>query len=169
MTRHHDLTGNRYGRLCAIERLPNNGKHTVWQWKCDCGATKAIESRGVLYGAVNSCGCLRREANETGLHRLQHGDAKNGQVTRLHNIWRGMKKRCRIGAVHHSGSYAERGITVCDAWSIDYAVFKKWALESGYRDDLSIDRIDNDRGYGPDNCRWATASEQARNRRNSRP
>lgn len=99
---------------------------------------------------------------------FKHGDAKVGQVTRLHSIWRGIKKRCNPSSKPYSNArYAGRGIELCDEWK-DYGVFKEWALSNGYSDELSIERLDNDGNYSPDNCIWADKKTQARNRRTTR-
>lgn len=103
--------------------------------------------------------------------QIAHGDARVGQVKRLHNIWRGMLKRCNPKNIysHRYKSYAGKGIKVCDEWN-NYILFKKWAIVNGWEDNnpnLTIDRIDCDDGYSPANCRFATPKEQQRNRKNN--
>lgn len=99
---------------------------------------------------------------------FKHGDAKQGHMVRLYNIWARMKCRCtnRTDELHRR-RYLDRGITVCEEWE-DYCTFKEWALANGYDDSLEIDRIDNNKGYSPENCRWATRSQQVLNRENTR-
>lgn len=87
--------------------------------------------------------------------------------TRLYRAWRNMRNRCRYDCADRAGDYKQRGITVCDEWVDSFENFREWALVSGYSDSLTIDRIDNDRGYSPDNCRWVDRTEQSRNRRNA--
>lgn len=155
MPRLKDLTGQRFGRLTVIKRdgTNKNGSAT-WLCKCDCGTEKVVCGRELVKGDTKSCGCSRHDPRKHGM-----------SGTRLHRIWSGMKNRCQNPNNHAYKDYGGRGIVVCKEWSDDFNRFKEWATDSGYREGLTIERIDFDKGYCPDNCTWITKSEQAQNRR----
>ena len=163
--RRKDITGMRFGRLVAIEpsHISKYGKW-VWKCKCDCGNECLALAATLLNGGTKSCGCLNREVLKT--CHLKHG----GSDTRLYKIWSGIKKRCLNERSLCYKWYGGRGISVCDEWLGDHGFenFRDWSMKNGYRDDLSIDRIDNDGNYCPDNCRWADRKTQANNKSTTR-
>lgn len=157
-----DLTGQRFGRLIVIERAGTNTSGAVsWRCKCDCGSESVVVGQSLRQGFTQSCGCFNRE--QSGKREYKHGMVG----TRLYKIWDGMVGRCHRKNHKHYPNYGGRGITVCDEWRSDFAAFMKWALSSGYQDNLTIDRRNNNKGYSPDNCGWVTFKSQQNNKRDN--
>lgn len=160
-----DLTGHRYGRLTVLRMAPRvKGRGVEWVCKCDCGKETVVKANSLRQGNTKSCGCLHREILIR--RNRKHGRAARGNKSRLYGIWSRMRQRCSDPGTEDYERYGGRGITVCEEWQ-DFQAFHDWACANGYRDDFSIERIDNDGDYEPDNCKWIPMERQARNKRNN--
>lgn len=156
-----DLLGARFGRLTVIgQDQTKSDAQAMWICKCDCGNTKVIRSRDLRNGTTRSCGCLQKE-----LARERASTLKGRHLEKLHGVWNTMKQRCNNPRSKDFKYYGARGVSVCELWREDYLAFREWALSNGYAEGLTIDRINVDGDYTPDNCRWITIQEQQKNRR----
>jgi len=168
MKSYEDYSGSRFGRWTVIEeaepKMYNGRRLRMWKCVCDCGTIRNVKEQSLKSGKSKSCGCYHSDImHEVGKVNTTHGQAD----TRLYRIYKHMIRRCTDENDLRYEIYGGRGITICSDWD-SFENFAKWAAESGYSDELSIDRIDVNGNYSPDNCRWATPHQQSVNRRTTK-
>lgn len=154
-----DITNKTFNRLTAIKfhHKDRRGK-SYWVFRCSCGNEVVARKSSVTFGEIKSCGCSKKTSHVT------HGLSKSD----LYSVFHAMKQRCFNKNCREYHNYGARGITICTAWLNDSESFFTWALNNGYKKGLTIDRIDNNGNYCPENCRWSTLDVQQRNKRSTR-
>lgn len=156
-----NLIGKQFGKLQVIKFVETKKYHSYWLCQCECGMQKIILGDNLKRGRTISCGCYKKQNVKT--LNTKH----NLTGTRIYNIWCNMKARCYKEKDISYKNYGGRGIKICNEWLNSFEEFYKWAMENGYNDNLSIDRIDVDGNYEPNNCKWSNMVEQCNNRRSS--
>lgn len=157
-----DYTGIKSGKLTVIgfdHKTPTN--HIYVKCHCECGNDVVVRASSILRQTTKSCGCYAKEKSK--IKATKHGMFG----TRLYNIWAGMKRRCYDPNVETYRFYGAKGINFCDEWK-SFDAFYEWSKKTGYNDSLTLDRIDSKGNYCPENCRWVSGLDQARNRKNNK-
>ena len=165
-----DLTGQRFHKLTALYptgKKSEHGSNAIWVCLCDCGKYTEANTGQLRCGTKKSCGCAKAE-HASSLNRT-HG----GRNDRLYLVWMDMRRRCRDTKDRNYKNYGGRGISVCSEWDAHYELFKEWALSNGYdetakKSKCTLDRINVDGNYCPENCRWVDVITQCNNKRNNR-
>lgn len=157
MTKLRDLTGKRFGRWTVISYFDKNkwGVHR-WLCRCDCGNERVLTGISLNAGQTTSCGCYKREVH------TKHGYLAKGVHSKLYSSWQCMKARCLNPNHKRYKRYGGRGISICETW-LNFSCFKDWALSNGYEEGLTIERVDVNGDYCPENCTWITNEAQQTN------
>lgn len=154
-----DLTGQNFGMLTTIKIHSKSRNGNLWECLCSCGNKSIVLTSNLLKGHTKSCGCI-------GVIKLiKMNTTHNLSNTKLYGVWGDIKSRCTNPKKDMYYIYGQRGIKMCEEWEKDFTNFYKWSMSNGYKDGLTIDRIDNDGNYEPKNCRWVSYVQQNRNRR----
>lgn len=157
-----EIAGRKFGYLTVIRPIGSRWGHSLWECKCDCGTVCERTANQLTQNDNVSCGCMTSLAQRNAQYK--HGDTG----TRLYRIWKAMKTRCNNPNISYFKYYGGKGVSVCKEWVNSFETFKEWALSHGYSDTLTIDRINGDGNYEPNNCRWVSMTVQNRNKKKVR-
>ena len=169
MYKHNNLRMQRFGRLLVLsEAGRTNCRHILWLCKCDCGTEVVVSGNQLVAGKTQSCGCYQRQRTSES-HKKHGACGDHSTIDRLYKVWISMRNRCLNERCKDYKYYGGRGITICAEWN-DYINFKEWAMANGYdpnakRGQCTIDRIDVNGNYCPENCRWVSMKIQNQNKR----
>ena len=157
-----NMAGRTYGALTVLRFVGRDKEYRdLWECRCTCGKTVAVTGKSLRNGTKKSCGCM--QYRWASMKNTKHGMSNS----RLYNIWTGMKSRCFNSKDRKFKNYGMRGITVCPEWRDNFAAFASWAVGNGYEPSLTIERIDVNGNYCPENCTWIPAEKQGANKTNN--